>query len=252
MDGSAYNKKYKSELFMITGLILRKEKNYAEKEKCISNDSCDSSSNACHVCKCLGSTEESSGANVNEGQRCIIFSTSWKGGGDYFTPEYTSKVKISVKSYNTKVVTVKGYTFERNGKYSAGYETTPIAPGNTKIKVKVTVGAKSYTRTCSYTVYKWENPLKIFKIGSKNYCSKLNKSGTVTVSEDSLNGRLVYKLKPDYTLISMICYVKTGDKYSTVKNIKSGKKLPQGTYGIFMQIKSKKNNKFYNVRLYTE
>ncbi|MGI8276632.1 hypothetical protein ACR0SW_20150, partial [Blautia wexlerae] len=77
-------------------------------------------------------------------------------------------------------------------------------------------------------------------------------SGTVTVSEDSLNGRLVYKLKPDYTLVSMICYVKTGDKYSTVKNIKSGKKLPQGTYGIFMQIKSKKNNKFYNVRLYTE
>ena len=140
----------------------------------------------------------------------------------------------------------------RKTKYSAGYETTPIAPGNTKMKVKVTVGSKSYTRTCSYTVYKWENPLKIFKIGSKNYCSKLNKSGTVTVSEDSLNGRLVYKLKPDYTLVSMICYAKTGDKYSTVKNIKSGKKLPQGTYGIFMQIKSKKNNKFYNVRLYTE
>ena len=173
-------------------------------------------------------------------------------GCDYFTPEYTSKVKISVKSYNTKVVTVKGYTFERNGKYSAGYETTPIAPGNTKIKVKVTVGSKSYTRTCSYTVYKWENPLKTFKIGSKNYCSKLNKSGTVTVSEDSLNGRLVYKLKPDYTLVSMLCYTKTGDKYSAVKNIKSGKKLPQGTYGIFMQIKSRKNNKFYNVRLYTE
>ena len=114
------------------------------------------------------------------------------------------------------------------------------------------MGSKSYTRTCSYTLYKWENPLKIFKIGSKNYCSKLNKSGTVTVSEDSLNGRLVYKLKPDYTLVSMLCYTKTGDKYSTVKNIKSGKKLPQGTYGIFMQIKSRKNNKFYNVRLYTE
>ena len=182
----------------------------------------------------------------------VLYSAPAGMGCDYFTPEYTSKVKISVKSYNTKVVTVKGYTFERNGKYSAGYETTPIAPGNTKIKVKVTVGSKSYTRTCSYTVYKWENPLKTFKIGSKNYCSKLNKSGTVTVSEDSLNGRLVYKLKPDYTLVSMLCYTKTGDKYSAVKNIKSGKKLPQGTYGIFMQIKSRKNNKFYNVRLYTE
>ena len=191
-------------------------------------------------------------AQMSTKASAVLYSAPAGRGCDYFTPEYTSKVKISVKSYNTKVVTVKGYTFERNGKYSAGYETTPIAPGNTKIKVKVTVGAKSYTRICSYTVYKWENPLKIFKIGSKNYCSKLNKSGTVTVSEDSLNGRLVYKLKPDYTLVSMICYVKTGDKYSTVKNIKSGKKLPQGTYGIFMQIKSKKNNKFYNVRLYTE
>ena len=191
-------------------------------------------------------------AQMSTKASAVLYSAPDGMGCDYFTPEYTSKVKISVKSYNTKVVTVKGYTFERNGKYSAGYETTPIAPGNTKIKVKVTVGAKSYTRTCSYTVYKWETPLKIFKIGSKNYCSELNKSGTVTVSEDSLNGRLVYKLKPDYTLVSMICYVKTGDKYSTVKNIKSGKKLPQGTYGIFMQIKSKKNNKFYNVRLYTE
>ena len=133
-------------------------------------------------------------AQMSTKASAVLYSAPAGRGCDYFTPEYTSKVKISVKSYNTKVVTVKGYTFERNGKYSAGYETTPIAPGNTKIKVKVTVGAKSYTRTCSYTVYKWENPLKIFKIGSKNYCSKLNKSGTVTVSEDSLNGKLVYKL----------------------------------------------------------
>ena len=71
MDGSAYNKKYKSELFMITGLILRKEKNYAEKEKCISNDSCDSSSNACHVCECLGSTEESIGEDANKDESYI-------------------------------------------------------------------------------------------------------------------------------------------------------------------------------------
>ena len=191
-------------------------------------------------------------AQMSTKASAVLYSAPAGMGCDYFTPEYTSKVKVSVKSYNTKVVTVKGYTFERNGKYSAGYETTPIAPGNTKIKVKVTVGSKSYTRTCSYKVYKWENPLKTFKIGSKNCCSKLNKSGTVTVSEDSLNGKLVYKLKPDYTLVSMLCYTKTGDKYSTVKNIKSGKKLPQGTYGIFMQIKSQKNNKFYNVRLYTE
>ena len=93
-------------------------------------------------------------AQMSTKASAVLYSAPAGMGCDYFTPEYTSKVKISVKSYNTKVVTVKGYTFERNGKYSAGYETTPIAPGNTKIKVKVTVGAKSYTRTCSYTVYK--------------------------------------------------------------------------------------------------
>ena len=251
MDGSAYNKKYKSELFVITGLILERNKiMQRKKNELVMILATVVAMLAMSVN--VWAAQKNPLAQMSTKASAVLYSAPAGRGCDYFTPEYTSKVKISVKSYNTKVVTVKGYTFERNGKYSAGYETTPIAPGNTKIKVKVTVGAKSYTRTCSYTVYKWENPLKIFKIGSKNYCSKLNKSGTVTVSEDSLNGRLVYKLKPDYTLVSMICYVKTGDKYSTVKNIKSGKKLPQGTYGIFMQIKSKKNNKFYNVRLYTE
>ena len=137
-------------------------------------------------------------AQMSTKASAVLYSAPAGMGCDYFTPEYASKVKISVKSYNTKFVTVKGYTFERNGKYSAGYETTPIAPGNTKIKVKVTVGSKSYTRTCSYTVYKWENPLKTFKIGSKNYCSKLNKSGTVTVSEDLILCQEKVQIKNDF------------------------------------------------------
>ena len=71
MDGSAYNKKYKSELFMITCLILERGKNYAEKEKCIIYAPCDSSSNACHVRKCLGSTEESIGEDANKDESYI-------------------------------------------------------------------------------------------------------------------------------------------------------------------------------------
>lgn len=172
-------------------------------------------------------------------------------GCDYFTPEYDAKVKISVKSYNTKVVTIKAYTFKStSGKNFAGYETTKVAPGSTKIKVKVAVGSKSYTKICKYTVYKWENPLKTFKIGSVNYCPKLNKTSTVTLTENALSGKITYKLNPNYTLVSMSCNAREGDKYSTVNNIKSGKNLPKGTYNISLRIKSKKNNQFYNVMIY--
>ena len=59
-------------------------------------------------------------AQMSTKTSAVLYSAPAGMGCDYFTPEYTSKVKISVKSYNTKVVTVKGYTFERNGKYSAG------------------------------------------------------------------------------------------------------------------------------------
>ena len=70
-------------------------------------------------------------AQMSTKASAVLYSASAGMGCDYFTPEYTSKVKISVKSYNTKVVTVKGYTFERNGKYMAvsaglGEHTVPI------------------------------------------------------------------------------------------------------------------------------
>ena len=51
-----------------------------------------------------------------------VFRSAATGMGcDFFTPEYTTKVKITAKSYNTKVVTVKTYAFTRNCKSFAGY-----------------------------------------------------------------------------------------------------------------------------------
>ena len=146
MDGSAYNKKCKSELFMITCLILERKKIMQRKKNVLVMI-------LATVVAMLAmsvnvwAAQKNPLAQMSTKTSAVLYSAPAGMGCDYFTPEYTSKVKISVKSYNTKVVTVKGYTFERNGKYSAGYETTPIAPGNTKIKVKVTVGSKSYTST---------------------------------------------------------------------------------------------------------
>lgn len=176
-----------------------------------------------------------------------VFRSAATGMGcDYFTPEYTTKIKITAKSYNTKVVTVKTYAFSRNGKCSAGYETTPKGPGTTKIKITVKVGSKSYTRTCSYTVYKWENPLKTLKVGSKVYTAKLNKTGTAVLPKNSLNGKFTYKLNSNYKLESIYCYTKNG----VVTNVKNGKNLPKGTNRIMMRMKSRKNNNFYNVVVY--
>lgn len=182
----------------------------------------------------------------------VINAAATGKGCDFFTPQYASKVKISVKSYNPGVVTVEGYSFKgQNGKNFVGYETTPVAPGSAKIKVKVTVGSKSYTKTCNYTVYKWENPFKTFKVGTKNLRSNLNEAGSALLPMNSLKGKFTYKLKSGYTMESIFCYAKSGDQYMTARDIKSGKTLPKGTYRILMQIKSKKNNEYYNVAVST-
>ena len=78
----------------------------------------------------------------------------WKGA-DYITPYYNSKVKISVKSSNTKVAKVTGESYSEinweTGKkgYAACYTVTPVSGGTAKIYVKVTVKGKTYSRTCT-------------------------------------------------------------------------------------------------------
>ena len=79
-------------------------------------------------------------------------------GDDFLTPEYSSKVTISAKSSNPKVARVEANAYKYEKNYYAGYKTTPLSPGTTKIKVSVTVNKKTYTKVCTYTVYKWENP----------------------------------------------------------------------------------------------
>lgn len=170
-------------------------------------------------------------------------------GWDFMTPEYSSKIKINVKSYNPKIVKVKGYTAQRyqTGKYYAGYETTRVSPGTTKIKVTVTVNAKSYTKYCTYTVYKWENPFKTLKIGSKNYLSKFNKTGLVSLNEDISGKKFIFKLKPEFTLDVTNYAVKGTFSDSTLK---SGQYLPENTYRVSIRVKSKKTKQLYTTQIY--
>lgn len=171
-------------------------------------------------------------------------------GWDFMTPQYSSKVKIKVKSDNPKVATVKGYVEQDvfTKKYYAGYEIACVSPGTAKIKVTVTVNKKSYTKVCNYTVYKWENPFKTLKIGSKNYLSKFNKSGSLSLKQDISGKTFNFKLNSDFTFVSAN-YQAKGVWSDT--SLKPGKnKLPENTYKISICVKSKKNGHLYRVGIY--
>lgn len=171
-------------------------------------------------------------------------------GWDYSTPQYSSKVKIQVKSYNPKVATVKGYTTQHmlTKKYYAGYEVSCVSAGTTKIKVTVTVNSKSYTKFCTYTVYKWENPLKTLKIDSKNYLSIFNKNGSYISKSDISGKTFTFKINPNFTLVSATCQSKN-ILYPT--ELKPGKNiLPANTYDVYILVKSKKNNHFYTTKIH--
>ncbi len=170
-------------------------------------------------------------------------------GWDYITPQYSSKVKIQVKSYNPKIATVKGYTTQHmlTKKYYAGYEVSCVSPGTTKIKVTVTVNSKSYTKICNYTVYKWENPFKTLKIGSKNYLPKFNKSGYLVSKRDISGQSFSFKINPNFTFVGASCLAK--NVFSNIL-LKPGKNiLPKDTYSVSVRVESKKNGHFYTINI---
>lgn len=176
-------------------------------------------------------------------------------GCDFFTPEYKSKVKITAKSTNTKVVKVKGYSFDRNGKYSAGYETTPVGPGTAKVNITVKVGGKTYKKTLTYTCYAYKNPFKTLKIGSKSYQSKFKKSGSIKLSQKNLSGKLTYKLQSGFSMTEARAYYQKKKADGTFdfgsKKLKSGNKLPADVYLVSMKIKNKKTGVSFTTAIYT-
>lgn len=173
-------------------------------------------------------------------------------GDDFLTPSYSSKVVIHVTSSNSKVASVKGHSYKalndyfdkKSGYYYyAGYQITPLSPGTTKIKATVTINKKTYTKVCTYRVYKWENPFKSIKIGSLDCKPLLQKSGNLGLKRKTLSGRFTYKLNSDFTLISAYAtYYPDLKKSYLIKSmaLKNGQTLPKNTICISMKAKSKK------------
>lgn len=178
-------------------------------------------------------------------------------GDNFCTPEYNSKVKISVKSSNTKVATVKGNAYSYKDwqtgkrKYYAGYKITPVSGGTAKIYVKVKVSGKTYSKTCVFKSYKWQNPFTTFKIGSTNYTSKLNKTGVVR-TQKTINGKVYYKVRSGFSVKVTVGYYSNPKNLASwkTKTIKSGQTLPKNTENITIKAKSKKNGQIYTVGIY--
>ena len=161
-------------------------------------------------------------------------------GTMFSTPIYSSKVKLSVKSSNTKVAKVTGESYSEinweTGKkgYAACYTVTPVSGGTAKIYVKVTVKGKTYSRTCTYRSYKWESPVTNLKIGATSYQAKLNKSNWVHTKRSTISGKVYYRVKPGFT-VKVYAYYYTNPKNqfsAKSKLIKNGQSLPKNTYEI--------------------
>lgn len=187
----------------------------------------------------------------------VINKAIWWTGADFITPDFSSEIKMNVTSSNPRVATVKGH----NEKYEnpsgnrcyAWYEIKLVSPGTTKIKATVTYNKKTYTGTCVYTVYKWENPFKSLKIGTNDYTSRFQKSGVYKINRKTINsGKLIYQLKPGFVLkdINAQYYIDPDRSFLTeFETIKKGQKLPENTTAISLTVQSKKNNQKYTMRL---
>lgn len=176
----------------------------------------------------------------------LIAPRTWYGE-DVITNHYSSKVKISVKSSNPKVATVKGTSYQSSSggkrQYYAGYSITPVSPGKTKVTATVTVGKKKYTKTCVYTIYKWENPFITLKAGNLNCQPLFQKNNTYRLKRKTISGKFTYKTKADFTVVSATAMYCPDPKKRYVQKsvkLKNGQMLPKNTVYISIMAKSKK------------
>lgn len=156
-----------------------------------------------------------------------IISSPVGKGCEYFTPEYNKNFKMTVTSSNKKAATVKVYSYRsQSGKYFKGFDIIVKGPGKTNIKVTIEVNGKKYSKTIRRAYYEYENPFSSFKIGGKEYKSKLNKlsADTGIFKWKTPAGKLRYKLKNGYK-INSIWYWTSG--YRSRVDVKNGDKIPK-------------------------
>ena len=123
-------------------------------------------------------------------------------------PTDTRTMKVSkLKSSNPKVVSV---SVTENDDRSTSITCVPEKAGTATISFRVKVSGKTYKYSIPYTVIKYANPVKTFKIGSVNYASKFKKSGHYIIGK-KFSGYLTIVPKKGWVLDSLYVFTEIDD-----------------------------------------
>jgi Bacterial Ig-like domain (group 2). len=162
---------------------------------------------------------------------------------EYYFPDMSTKsttisglekdAKVSLKSSNKKVVSVK------YDKKSNTVLMSPKKAGKATITCKIKQNGKTYTSKCKWTLLKYQNPFAKFKIGSKDYTKKFNKTNNCSIKISYKARKLEIKMKKGYKITRLY---KRPYLYMWEK-IKNGRKIKIGSNeGIIIYFKDKEGH----------
>lgn len=155
---------------------------------------------------------------------------------------YAEGEKVSAKSSNTKVATVK---------VQAGLIIlTPKKAGKTTITVKA--DGNSTKRT--YTIYKYTNPISSVKIGKTTVSGKkFAKSALYTAKYSKYAGKktaIKFNLKKGWKFVDIGYGKKNWQKSETIKNGQSIRISGGSGLGVCAYVQNKKTGQFETIALY--
>ncbi len=165
---------------------------------------------------------------VNAEEKPSVFSEDYC---EYYFPDMSIKsahisglkkdAKVSLKSSNKKVVSVK---------YDKKNNTVLMSPkkaGKATIICKIKQNGKTYTSKCKWTLLKYQNPFVKYKIGSKDYTKKFNKTNncSIKINYKGKAQKLEIKMKKGYKITQLY---KKPYLYMW-KRIKNGSKIGLGS-----------------------
>ena len=145
-----------------------------------------------------------------------------------------------VKSSNTKVVDV--YPWGEDWKDANGFTIVGLKKG--KATVTYTYKGKKYK--VKVVVKKYSNPVKVLKVGKKNYARKLKKNCYIEVKKWSAwKGKKINVTPANGWKIKSIKYISVNSNYTkySTKKVRNGGKLPKksGVMEVIINLQNTKN-----------
>lgn len=142
---------------------------------------------------------------------------------------YSKAKKITVKSSNERVV-----------KFVNNYSFTPKKPGTAKLYISMKINGKTKKFVSKIKVVKYKNPVKSFKVGSKNIASKYKKNTYWSLRTQSSKPKISIKPASGRKIKSIACYTYRANGMPKVKKIKNNSKLSKNVNYITVKMYNKK------------